>query len=197
LQFLASPPPALKMSFHLNVTAGRSGIGAMPDSVSGNYTTASSPFAPAASGSWRCPRRLSTPAASGSWWSLPRSWWCPRRPRRHLLLVQGQRRRHWGFPPGACEAGGQHRRRRAHRRWVSRGRVPVHHLKLKLRRHGGGRQPLPWPLDVAFSFGHLLSPSRLLSSPPPLGLRASLLMVYIRIKVQVDLRTDKSSIVVK
>jgi hypothetical protein len=37
LRSLASPPPlfALKMSFHLNVTAGRSGVGAMPDSASG------------------------------------------------------------------------------------------------------------------------------------------------------------------
>jgi len=32
---LASPSPALKMSFHLKVTAGRSSFGAMPDSTSG------------------------------------------------------------------------------------------------------------------------------------------------------------------
>ncbi|WVZ67630.1 hypothetical protein U9M48_016682 [Paspalum notatum var. saurae] len=44
------PPPALKMSFHLNVTAGRSGVGAMPDSASGTAAASASATA-SASGS--------------------------------------------------------------------------------------------------------------------------------------------------
>ena len=61
LRSLASPPPALKMSFHLNVTAGRSGVGAMPDSASGCAAAS-----PSASGSGSAAESAPSAAPSGA-----------------------------------------------------------------------------------------------------------------------------------